>query len=78
MDLELRHVCLLGKAVVSTNCLSLRQHIPVLVQSMTSLFKSPLAAPHVVHVFVTLGDHVFPKKQHYLGKCFTSTLAIVR
>ena len=67
LDLEIRRVCLLAKAAISTNCSSLRQHIPVLLECMMPLFKSPLAAPHVVHVFVTLGDHVFAKKLHYLG-----------
>lgn len=66
--MEISHICLLAQTAVSTNSPSLRQHIPILLQSITSLFKSPLAAPRVVNVFVTLGDIVFPEKLRYLGK----------
>lgn len=72
--LELRRVCLLAKAAISTNCPSLRQHVSVLLECVVPLFKSPLAAPHVVHVFVTLGNHVFVKKQ--LNLCMYFILSI--
>ncbi|XP_028418070.1 LOW QUALITY PROTEIN: eIF-2-alpha kinase activator GCN1-like, partial [Dendronephthya gigantea] len=71
LDIEISHACLVAQTAVSTKAPSLRQHIPILLQSITSLFKSPLAAPRVLHVFITLGDIVFPKKIHYLGECIT-------
>ncbi|XP_046839578.1 eIF-2-alpha kinase activator GCN1-like isoform X2 [Xenia sp. Carnegie-2017] len=71
LDEEFKLVCCLAQSTIATNPPSLRHHIPILIQCMTSLFQSPLAAPHVSRVFMTLGKQVFPRDHQYFGERLT-------
>lgn len=67
LDSELESMLGLLDAVLKRNPLGLSQYIPALVGSFLPLLKSPLAAPRIKHIFLSLASCVMPAQLKTFG-----------
>jgi len=77
LDDRLSLACDLLISCLHGNAGALRRQLPKLVPHITSLMSSPLAAPRLAAVFVSLGDAAFESRDKYLGLTLSSLLSLL-
>ena len=69
-DVAVAKACTIVYSCLHGNGPALRQHLPLLVESLLSLASSPLAAPHVTELYIKLNQCAFwdTSIDKYFGK----------